>query len=241
MRMAAYSEFAKFYDAISIDRPINIKAESLQSLIEKYIPTAKTVLEFASGTGTILDGLSQKYDICGVDLCPEMTAVAKQKLPGVDIRLGDITKFDFGKKFDAVLCVYDSINHLPDWESWCATFANARKHLNRGGVFIFDINTIERLEWFASIPPWVRALGENYMITDVKETDGVFNWEIKIFEKEPDGRFRLYCVNIAEISFPMEQVQAEAEKSFRVREIVGAMGLEKNNPNWRPSFVCQVA
>jgi hypothetical protein len=32
--VADYSEIAKFYDAISIIRPINIQAEFLQSLIE---------------------------------------------------------------------------------------------------------------------------------------------------------------------------------------------------------------
>lgn len=239
-RMAAYREFARFYDAVSIDRPVNIRAEFLQSLIEKYFPTARSVLEFASGTGTILDGLSQKYDVSGVDLSLEMVELAKQKLPDVDIRVGDVAKFDFGKKFDAVLCVYDSINHLPDWDSWCATFANAHRHLNPGGLFIFDMNTIERLEWLASFPPWGRALGGNYMITDVTKVDEVFDWDIKIFEKEPDGRFRLHRINVHEKTFPMQQVLDEAGKSFRVREIVGTAGLEKDNPNWRPSVVCQV-
>ncbi|WP_084293587.1 class I SAM-dependent DNA methyltransferase [Mycobacterium gastri] len=238
MRVAPYSEIAKFYDAISIHRPV--KAGFLQSLIEKYAPTAKTILEFASGTGMILEGLSQQYDISGVDLSPEMIAIAKQKLPDVDMRVGDIAKLDFGKTFDAVLCVYDSINHLPDWESWCATFANARKHLNQGGLFIFDMNSIEHLEgWTASNSPWGRVLGENYMITDVKKLDRVFNWEIKVFEKESDGRFRLYCDNIYEISFPLEQVRAEAEKNFRVIEIMGAEDLEGVNSIWRPLFICQ--
>ncbi|KZS71562.1 hypothetical protein A4G29_02740 [Mycobacterium kansasii] len=238
MRVAPYSEIAKFYDAISIHRPV--KAGFLQSLIERYAPTAKTIAEFASGTGMILEGLSWKYEISGVDLSPEMIAVAKQKLPDVDMRVGDIAKLDFGKTFDAILCVYDSINHLPDWESWCATFANARKHLNQGGLFIFDMNSIEHLEgWAASNSPWGRVLGENYMITDVKKLDQVFNWEIKVFEKEPDGRFRLHCDNIYEISFPLEQVRAEAEKNFRVIEIISAEDLEGVNSIWRPLFICQ--
>jgi SAM-dependent methyltransferase len=239
MRMAAYSEIARFYDAISINRPID--ADFLQSLVEKYAPTAQTVLEFASGTGTILAGLSQIYDISGVDLSPEMLLEAKQKLPDVDMRLGDITKVDLGKKFDAVLCVYDTINHLPDWASWCATFANARKHLNQDGLFIFDLNTIERLEMIVSSPIPGRALGEHYMITDVHKIAGIYHWDIKVFEKEPDGRFRLCRANISEISFPLNRVQAELEKNFRVVEIVGAAGLDKAHPNWRPLFVCRAA
>lgn len=234
--MTSYSEFAKFYDTAMGD--MTAKVDFLQNLIEKNAPKATTLLELACGTGTILKGLSEKYHVSGLDMSSEMAEIAKKKLPGVDIRTGDMISFDFGKTFDIVLCVYDSINHLFDWEGWRATIANAHRHLNDGGIFVFDFNTIERLQWLADNPPYERELSGNYMIMDVKKEGERFNWDIKVFEKAADGRFALRQDTIYEISFPVEQVRTEVEKNFTIKNIVDSKNLDTSNPDWRPFFVC---
>ncbi len=235
--MTSYSEFAKFYDAAMGD--MSGKIDFLHKLLKESAPDAKTLLEFASGTGTILEGLSSGYKVSGVDLSEKMAEIAKKKLPSADIRVGDMTNYDFGKTFDIVLCAYDSINHLQNWEQWCALFANADRHLQSDGIFIFDFNTIKRLEWLSDNPPFGRLLGDDYMFMDIKSEDGRFVWDVRVFEKEPDDRFALHEDLIHEISFPVNQVTDEVAKSFTIEKIVDAKDLDEENPNWRPFLVCR--
>jgi SAM-dependent methyltransferase len=235
--MTSYSEFAKFYDIAMGD--MSGKIDFLQKLLKKSAPAAKTLLELACGTGTILEGLASSFDVSGVDLSEEMAGIAKEKLPNADIRVGDMTNYEFGRKFDVVLCVYDSINHLRTWEQWHALYTNAHKHLNSNGIFIFDFNTIKRLEWLSDNPPFGRLLGDDYMFMDVRSENGNFVWDIQVFEKEPDGHFVLHKDLIHETSFPVDQVINEASKLFTVEKIIDARGLDEESPNWRPFLVCR--
>lgn len=235
--MSNYSVFSKFYDAAMGD--MDAKIDFLKSLIKKYNPHAETVLEMASGTGTILEGLMGDYEVYGVDLSPEMVAVSKEKLSGVDIRVGDMTDFDFEKKFDAVLCVYDSINHLPEWQQWEATIENAHRHLKDNGIFIFDFNTIEQLGRLANDPPYGREMGTDYMIMDIRNESSHYNWDIKVFEKNEDGRFTLHQDNVYEVSFPLTQVKEAVLKNFTIEAIDNPKGRKEGEPGWRPFFVCR--
>jgi SAM-dependent methyltransferase len=235
--MTSYSVFARFYDEAMGD--MSGKIDFLKQLLKESTPEAKTVLELACGTGTILEGLSSDYSVAGVDLSSEMAEIAKKKLPNADIRVGDMTSYEFGRTFDIVLCVYDSINHLQAWEQWQTLFANAHKHLVTGGVFIFDFNTIERLRWLENNPPFGREIGNDYMFMKIWDKNEHFDWDIRVFEKQADERFILHKDIIHEVSFPVDQVTDGAAKHFSIEKIVDAKNLGKDNPNWRPFVVCR--
>jgi ubiquinone/menaquinone biosynthesis C-methylase UbiE len=53
--MRSYEVFAPFYDAVQGDRAEHVTY--MRELIEKHHPTARTVLELACGTGSILKQL----------------------------------------------------------------------------------------------------------------------------------------------------------------------------------------
>ena len=74
----SYAVFAPFYDAVMGDRAT--EADHLRGLIEKYHPTARTLLELACGTGAVLEQLQPSYDVAGVDLSPAMLDLARAKL-----------------------------------------------------------------------------------------------------------------------------------------------------------------
>jgi cyclopropane fatty-acyl-phospholipid synthase-like methyltransferase len=60
--------------------------------------------------------------------------------------LADMTNFDLRKTFDTILCNYNSICHLLKWEQWQAFFEMVNKHLEKDGLFVFDINTVYEFE-----------------------------------------------------------------------------------------------
>src|SRR5207302_7905153 len=91
-------------------------AAYLRSLIRRHAPRARTVVELACGTGSILKQLWTHYDVTGVDLSEEMLELAAQKVPGVPLFRGDMRTIDLGERFDGVLCGFDAIKHLLRFE-----------------------------------------------------------------------------------------------------------------------------
>jgi SAM-dependent methyltransferase len=146
-----------------------------------------------------------------------MLKIAAQKLPGVRLVEADMTKIRLGERFDVVLCVYDSINHLLRFAEWKAVFDRAREHLSDGGIFVFDINTERKLATFASVDrPLSQWFGDgNLILVDVAPRGrGVVAWEIRVFEHRGDSRYRLHAEDIPEISFPAERVRAALKERF---------------------------
>ena len=108
--MTSYEKLDRFYDAAMGDR-IEM-ASYIRRLIRRHKPRARTLLELACGTGAILQILVKSYDVVGLDVSPQMLSIASKKLPQVKFFQRSMVSFDLGKKFDVIICVFDSINHV---------------------------------------------------------------------------------------------------------------------------------
>lgn len=214
-QMTSYRAFARFYDAVQGDGSEH--AAFLRTLIEGHHPSARTVLELACGTGSILKQFRPNYEVTGLDLSAPMLEVAAEKVPGVRLVEADMTRFGLSQRFDVVLCVYDSINHLLEFPQWEEVFDRAHEHLNDGGIFVFDINTERRLADLCDRPPLVQWFGEGHLLVmDVrKDTDGVVVWRVRVFEHEDGDRYLLHSEDIHEVSFPRSQVEESLRERFR--------------------------
>lgn len=144
-----------------------------------------------------------------------MLQVAREKIPNAKLYHQNMVDFEIDEKFDVILCVFDSINHLLDFENWKKVFIDAKNHLNPGGLFIFDMNTQEKLIRTIEESPWVKPFDENIMIMDVTDAGKeISNWNIKVFEKKDEKMYELHEENICEISFPIEDVENELKKTY---------------------------
>ncbi len=90
-----------------------------------------------------------------------MLAVASEKVPSARLLLGDIGDFWLGERFDVVVCVFDTLNHLLAFEAWQSMFDSVYDHLVEDGLFIFDVNTVGELRRLAEEPPWVFEFDEH--------------------------------------------------------------------------------
>jgi predicted TPR repeat methyltransferase len=237
--MASYDVFARFYDAVQGDRAEH--ARYIRSLIEQHDAHARTVLELACGTGSVLKQLQPLYEVTGVDLSPKMLELAADKVPGVRLIHADMTRLNLGETFDVVLCVYDSINHLLSFEEWEGVFDRAREHLNDGGAFIFDINTQHRLATFIAQPPWTYWFGDgNLLVMDVTDGgDDVSVWSIHVFEHLGDANYRLHSENIREVSFPVDRIKASLNARYRQVRAYDAQRARPSSRSERVHFVCR--
>lgn len=217
--MAGYASFAAFYDAVQGDRAEH--ADYVCSLLERERPDARRILELACGTGSVLSRLRDRYEVVGVDLSPEMLAVAAAKLPDVRLVEDDMTRVRLGETFDAVICLYDSINHLLRWPDWEALFDTACAHLDARGVLVFDVNTPQRLALLATQPPIVHRFDGNVLLLDVVGVgDGTVDWELNVFEALGDRMYRLHEETVPELGVPTERIrEALAVRFQRVRVV----------------------
>ena len=217
--MTAYASFAAFYDAVQGDRADH--ADYARALVERERPGARRVLELACGTGSVLARFLPDHEVVGVDRSREMLEIAAAKLPGVRLVREDMTCVRLGERFDAVLCLYDSANHLLRRREWRALFATARAHLEAGGVFVVDVNTPLRLARLAEQPPLVRWFDGHLLVLEVvARAGGVVDWKLEVFEEIGDGRYRRHSDTIPERGFPADWIRAELEARFRRVRVV---------------------
>lgn len=233
-----YDAFSRFYDQVMGDPSERI--DILKNLIGKYAPNAKSILEFACGTGSILKAFEGRYNLTGLDFSSGMLEQAKQKLPSADLRQGDMTSFNIGKRFDVVLCVFDSINHLTTFPQWEALFRNTEQHLNPDGIFIFDMNTHHKLENMAAIPtPFKEPFdGKGMELKVTKDNKDVYHWNIKVREPGEQSTI-LYEEDISEVAFDTSQVFDGAQKYMDIVEYFDDHHSEVTDKTNRIYFVCK--
>ena len=138
--------------------------------------------------------------------------------------------FDLGRRFDVVVCAFDSINHLLDVASWASLLACVDRHLTESGLFVFDVNTVGELRRLGDEPPWVYDFGGGTAIIDVTFAldaagCGVTDWDIRIFEQVADTRYELHHERIGELALPLERVRELVGDRFELLEEVDEDGL----------------
>lgn len=211
--MASYEIFGKFYDDVMGDR--SESAKRVSELLGASNPNARNVLELGCGTGSILKHLQDSYEVSGLDLSSKMLSIARKKVPQAKLSRQDMVDFQIDERFDAVFCVFDSINHVRRFSDWRKIFARARQHLSPAGCFIFDINTQRKLERHIAEPPWVHRFGRNLLIIDVTAcANHGSNWNVKVFEHMSHNRYVLHEEDIVEVSFPLEKIVTALHSHF---------------------------
>ncbi len=221
--MAAYEQFAPFYDSV-MDDP-GARAARVNAWIELYRPGAVAVLEVGCGTGSILARLTTSAALTGLDQSPEMLAVATRKVPTANLVLADMASFSLGRRFDVVLCIFDSINHLLTIEEWQSLLGCVHDHLCDGGLFVFDVNTVGELRRLGEEPPWVYEFDGGTAIIDVafdenEDGSGSTEWDIRIFERVGGNRYTLHREWIGELAVPLARVRELISGRFELLEEV---------------------
>lgn len=136
-----FSKSAQYYDEIyaSIDKDYTAEAKKAHKIIQAFKKSkGKSLLDVACGTGFHASLLSKYYQVEGIDLDPEMLAVAKKKHPNIRFHQGDMTDFDLARQFDALVCLFSSIGYVRTKSGLQKAIKNMSKHLLPGGVLLIE-------------------------------------------------------------------------------------------------------
>jgi len=231
-----YASFARFYDRIMGDRSEDI--DRVQAYLSRYLPGARSLLELGCGSGALLAGLSPALSVTGIDRSPEMLAVAAQTVPAARLVLGDMTAFSLAERFDVIICMFDTLNHVQSFAGWLTLFSCVHEHLADGGLFIFDVNTAGRLSRLDGAPPYLDEFDGNVVVMTVRSAAKSLSlWQTRIFERQHDDIYRLHDERIYELGVPLIHIRAALAGRFELLEEASLDGSPVSDESDRIFFV----
>jgi 2-polyprenyl-3-methyl-5-hydroxy-6-metoxy-1,4-benzoquinol methylase len=153
-----YEQLAHLYDwpgALDFSQKILVRDLGLLETLNIQPPAH--IIDLACGTGTLtLEFAKHGFRMTGIDSASSMLeqAKAKQVHYNSDLEIkpewqhADMRHFLVNEPADVVVCHYDSLNHLSNETELRATFLQVAQALKPGGLFLFDLNTLENYQTF---------------------------------------------------------------------------------------------
>jgi trans-aconitate methyltransferase len=134
-----FTKSQAFYEAIyARGKDYAAEAAWLRAAIGVANPGAKRVLDVACGTGAHLRFLHERFEVAGVDADAAMIAIAKERLPGVPLRVGKMQELTVDRPYDVVMCLFGSIGYLADVAELRTTFQRFADAAVTGGLVIIE-------------------------------------------------------------------------------------------------------
>ena len=149
--MSAYGSLAAAYDGLTMDIDYPAILDFLEAILHQADRYPATVLDLACGTGSMSLLLAERgYRVLGADISEEMLTEAAGKAAKLTKNppyfiCQPMQRLRLPEPVDAVLCLLDSLNYLTEPEDCRQTFSRVYRALKDGGVFLFDINTPQKL------------------------------------------------------------------------------------------------
>ena len=148
--MDAYHALAASYDRLTNDVDYEATVAFYFEILKEEGLKPRTCVDLACGTGSVSKLLAEKgLEVTGVDLSEEMLTVAQQK----SAELARMPRFvcqplqelRLPRGVDLAVCALDSLDYITDPADCKEAIRRVYKALNPGGIFIFDVNTPEKL------------------------------------------------------------------------------------------------
>ena len=148
--MDAYKNLAASYDRLTNDVDYEATVEFYMEILRREGLSPRTVVDLACGTGSVTEILARKgYRVTGVDMSEEMLTEAAMKTmdmeqpPMYSCQL--LQNLRLPRGVDMAVCALDSLDYILDPADCKEAIRRTYKALNPGGIFIFDVNTPEKL------------------------------------------------------------------------------------------------
>lgn len=144
---SAYDPFAWIYNKHWGNAFLPVLMPIIENLALSKLHPKSRILDLCCGTGQLAQQLkTMGYRVTGLDGSAEMLTYARENAPGVKFVQADARSFKLPTKFDAVLSIFDSLNHIMKLKELQSVFSNVYEALKPGGLFFFDLNTEKGFE-----------------------------------------------------------------------------------------------
>lgn len=135
------SNYSLYYDLLYEDKDYQSESNYVLDLINRFTPKASNLIELGSGTGNHANYLCMAgLSVTGLERSEEMVKISNKKnISNFYPLVADIKDFDLTQKFDVAISLFHVICYLNNNNDLISCFNNVCKHLNAGGIFIFDV------------------------------------------------------------------------------------------------------
>lgn len=144
--MEAYTGFARVYDGLMDNIPYDEWSRYLLGILKEYGVEEGIIADLGCGTGNITEKLWEAgYDMIGLDNAEDMLEIARDKAVNKEMDIlylhQDMRKMELFGTVKAAVSICDSMNYILLPEELLDVFRLVNNYLDRGGIFIFDLNT----------------------------------------------------------------------------------------------------
>jgi len=217
--------FVSFWESLTSKEGARERAHYVLKPINEYHKQAKKILEIGCGIGEVLVNLPERYTIYGLDIERDYIKVCRRRITRGKFFVSSMHNFKIDEKFDAIFSANDAINFLKDFAQWKSTFKIVDEHLNREGLFIFDVytpkmlrDTLQWLEKYNRSTSSVREFPKGYYYDKETVKDNTLIWDARIFERLPNGLYQLNEYKFKERIYPVAKMKSALSEHFDILE-----------------------
>lgn len=243
-----YDRLAEFFDVMT-DWPSRLAVEMpfLESTFAQH--DVHSVLDCACGTGGHAIALAQRgYQVTGSDISPAMIerAQANAQRAGLTIPF-TVARFQdlyptYKTKFDAILCLGNSLPHVLTNASVQESLLNMYVCLRSGGVLI--LHTLNYNKRWKDKPRW---FGVNSDTLAGRETlvwrfadygEELITFNIALFTKNEQGQWAVDVQSTQQLPLQDDQLEMFLHRAgFRTMNFYGSLKGEEFDPAQSPDLV----
>jgi len=192
------------------------------------------IIDIGCGQGYFLDNLKiNKKTAFGIDLSVEQIKVCEQKnLNAKAIALNDVKE-----KYDCATAIFDVLNYIPS-EDLETFISETNLVLNKGGYFIFDVNSYFGFDNIAQGCITIDS-DDRFIGIDAIFEENKLQTDITLFEKNKDGLYKKEKDSIIQEYHSKEFLSKLLKKcNFEIQEI-REFNLHSDEDADKLIFICK--
>ncbi|MGM0508784.1 MAG: class I SAM-dependent DNA methyltransferase [Fusobacteriota bacterium] len=230
-----YTGFAKIYDRVMTNLNYDNWYKFLKNILKEINFTGTDIMDLGCGTGEIAIRFKKDgFKVMGVDISEDMLERAEDKINDLGLHIPltnqDMRKLRLPIEVDAVVAIFDTINHLLDEEELEKTFESIYLHLPKKGYFIFDMATRKLMDDMFEKNSYIEERDDmfinwNHYYDKKSKTDRI---RTLFFVKQPNGLYekieeihekRIFKENTVEKV--AKKIGFKVEKKYKNKEFAG--------------------
>ena len=148
--MDAYKALAASYDRLTNDVDYEAVVAFYKEILTREGVRPRTAVDLACGTGSVAVLLAKDgMQVTAVDMSEDMLTVAFEKAAQLEnpprFVCQKLQELQLPRGVDLAVCALDSLDYITVPADCAQAIKRVYKALNPGGIFIFDVNTPEKL------------------------------------------------------------------------------------------------
>lgn len=227
----AYEVFADFYDKLTGNVEYGKRAEYILEVLDKMGHEAGLTLDLACGTGSLTLELKKRgVDIFGIDGSADMLSVALQKSAEAGENIlylcQKMQNLDLYGTIDTCICTLDSVNHITNPDVLSKAFKKVSLFMNKGGIFLFDANTLYKHREILKDNVFVFDTDEVYCVwQNTPAEDNRVDITLDFFIPD-EGTYYRHTEEFSERAYTMDELESMLkEAGFGIECVYGDMSF----------------